>query len=178
MNKNEELLVSALAKNPDFIKWFWSLADGFVNNTTINDNWQARAGYEALSFMDPIIRAAQAQVIPIPEGKSPQFEDKECEGCHTQFRTNTNSDKCYNCTLEDITHGMPPEEGDFNTARINSGTMTTQERAWLQKDLEAVENGGTVSSFYLVEYGEEYPEDEDDGWVYDEREDAKWGHEG
>jgi len=34
---------------------------------------------------------------------------------------------------------MAPEEGDFNTAAIQSGTMSAQERRWLQQDLESVE---------------------------------------
>ncbi|MBU0650045.1 hypothetical protein KKG63_02490, partial [Patescibacteria group bacterium] len=45
-----------------------------------------------------------------------QFVSKVCIGCRNEFRTSNDSDKCYNCTLDDLCHGMPPEEGDFNTA--------------------------------------------------------------
>ena len=179
MDENTELLVRALAKNPEFIKGFWALANGFVNNTTIEDNWQARAGYEALHSMEDIIRAAQSQVVRIPTvRKTPQFEERQCARCHKLFRTNNSSDLCYNCTLDDITHGLPPEEGDFNTAGIISGTLTDSDWTNLQHDLEMVEAG--TSEFEPDDEREflDIEEEETDDWEYNEHEDAKFGHEG
>jgi len=69
------------------------------------------------------------------------FVDKICTKCGKPFRTNNNSDKCYDCTLEELTGGIAPEEGDFNTARITSGTMNDQEYRNLQRDLKSVELG-------------------------------------
>jgi len=63
---------------------------------------------------------------------------KTCK-CGTRFKTTTDSDTCYDCALKSVTGGTPPEEGDFNTAGITSGTMSPQERGWLQQDLEGVE---------------------------------------
>lgn len=83
-----------------------------------------------------------------------QFFTKVC-GCGKTFRTSNNSDKCYDCTLEDITHGNPPEEGDFNTAGIVSGTLTEAERGHLQQDLESVETGRSI----------QYAEEIDTGYV-------------
>ena len=74
-----------------------------------------------------------------------QFVSKVC-GCGKAFKTSNDSEKCYDCTLEDITHGNPPEEGDFNTAGIVSGTLTEIERSYLQADLQAVELGTSTES--------------------------------
>lgn len=102
-----------------------------------------------------------------------QFVSKVCTGCGRAFRTSNDSSKCYNCTLSDITRGMPPEEGDFNTAGIVSGTLTAQERRYLQSDLESVER--TTDE----EYGYDQDGDEEPySWKFDEWEDAKLGHEG
>jgi hypothetical protein len=94
-----------------------------------------------------------------------QFVSKVC-GCGKAFKTSNGSDKCYECTLEDITHGNPPEEGDFNTALIVSGTMTETERGYLQSDLESVENGRTTQ--------EEYEEEEEQEPWYSGNEDKPW----
>ena len=112
-----------------------------------------------------------------------QFVSKVCVGCEKAFRTSNNSAKCYDCTLEDITHGNPPEEGDFNTAGIVSGTLSAQERRYLQQDLESVELGRTTEEELGLgeEEDEEYypdEEEEPDDWEYDEKEAAKWGDEG
>lgn len=112
-----------------------------------------------------------------------QFISKVCIGCKKSFQTSNNSDKCYDCTLEDICHGNPPEEGDFNTAGIVSGTLSAQERRYLQQDLESVELGRTTDEEYddgQDDEDEYYPDedDEEDNWEFDENEAAKWGDEG
>lgn len=114
---------------------------------------------------------------------APQMVTKNCGGCGKSFQTSNDSDKCYECTLDDITHGNPPEEGDFNTARIVSGTLSAQERRYLQQDLESVELGRTTDEEYGYDDDDEdeeyYPEDDEpDDWEYDEHEAAKWGDEG
>lgn len=91
-----------------------------------------------------------------------QFVTKVCIGCGKNFATSNNSNTCYNCTLKEITHGMPPEEGDFNTAGITSGTLSARERRYLQEDLESVE----------CATGEEWgtEEEPEDGWDDDQEE--------
>jgi len=64
--------------------------------------------------------------------------EKVCSKCKGTFQTSNDSELCYNCTLADVAGDLAPEEGDFNTASILSGTMTAEERRWLQEDLEAV----------------------------------------
>jgi hypothetical protein len=110
-----------------------------------------------------------------------QFVTKVC-GCGKSFKTSNGSDKCYNCTLEDITHGNPPEEGDFNTAHIVSGTLTETERRYLQQDLESIENGTTTEEEFddgRDDEEEYYPDEgEEDDWEFDENQAAKFGDEG
>jgi hypothetical protein len=99
------------------------------------------------------------------------FVTKVC-ACGKEFKTSNGSTKCYDCTLEDITHGNPPEEGDFNTAGIVSGTLTSQERSNLQSDLESIDNSRTTEE----EYEDEDPDE--DVWAFNEWESAKLGDEG
>lgn len=80
-----------------------------------------------------------------------QVVTKVCTGCGKEFRTSNDSNHCYDCCLNDIAHGTAPEEGDFNTARIVSGTLSTQERRYLQSDLEQVECGMTTEEEWGVE---------------------------
>lgn len=98
-----------------------------------------------------------------------QFVTKVCSNCFSSFKTSNDSSLCYNCTLDSITHGEPPEQGDFNTAAIVSGTLTETERASLQLDLESVELGRTTEE---ENEEEEEPEEE---WQFNEQQAAKWG---
>jgi len=108
------------------------------------------------------------------------FVSKICKGCDELFSTSNDSDKCFNCTLLELTQGMAPEEGDFNTAAITSGTMSEQDRRNLQKDLESVEPQEDYEDededdyFYDRSYADEDPDD----WEYDEEEAARRGDEG
>ena len=103
-----------------------------------------------------------------------QFISKVCGECGITFRTSNDLSKCYNCTLVNITRGVAPEEGDFNSAGIISGTLPKQERRYLQSDLESVELGMTTQE----EYEEDEEEDCPDDWAYDEMGAARWGDEG
>jgi len=94
---------------------------------------------------------------------------KYCNNCGNAFNTSNNSKLCYNCTLANVTGGNPPEEGDFNTAKIRSGTITVQERGFLQQDLESVENGTSIREYFTDEefddpqgYYDDFEEIEDD----------------
>ncbi|MSU55469.1 MAG: hypothetical protein EXS46_02955 [Candidatus Taylorbacteria bacterium] len=60
---------------------------------------------------------------------------------HVEELSNRDSfqDTCYNCALESLTKGQPPEEGDFNTAGIVSGEMSDDECGLLQEDLRSVD---------------------------------------
>lgn len=69
------------------------------------------------------------------------MDKTKCIRCGEIFETRNNSVICYDCTLQDLIGGCPPEEGDFNTAKIQSGTITDEEINNLQKDLESVETG-------------------------------------
>ena len=64
-------------------------------------------------------------------------------------------DICYGCALKELCGNLPPEEGDFNSARIISGEMTEQEEKWLQEDLEAVESGRSIREPYEDEHERE-----------------------
>ena len=96
----------------------------------------------------------------------------KCDTCEKTFSKNITSSKglidkdaqehtCYSCTLEKLTDGRPPEEGDFNTAAITSGEMSDDERRWLQEDLRMVEHGST-RRIPIEEEQELYNFDEDD----------------
>ena len=89
-----------------------------------------------------------------------------CAGCSKEFKTRKSDGKiCYDCALQRITGGSAPEEGDFNTARLVSGTMTEEEEGWLRSDLEAVEGGASHSAFEPEEWPDDYYEC--DGWEGD-----------
>ena len=65
---------------------------------------------------------------------------KTCK-CGKEFKTSNGSEVCYDCVLESLTQGRPPEEGDFNTASIVSGKMSEDEFRYLQEDLRNIEQG-------------------------------------
>ena len=78
---------------------------------------------------------------------------KMCANCSKEFETRkSDGNVCYHCALQRITGGSPPEEGDFNTARLVSGTMTEDEERWLRQDLEAVEGGASHPDFEPEEW--------------------------
>ena len=79
---------------------------------------------------------------------------KTCATCLKQFETKkAQADICYDCVLKRITGGHAPEEGDFNTARLVSGTLTDEEEGWLRSDLQAVEGGRTLEEEAYDFYG-------------------------
>jgi len=72
----------------------------------------------------------------------------KCKSCGKEFvknveETSKSSDRsqdiCYDCALESLTKGRPPEEGDFNTAMITSGEMSEDESRLLQEELRKVD---------------------------------------
>ncbi len=65
-------------------------------------------------------------------------------------------DTCYDCTLESLTNGQCPEEGDFNTARISSGEMSEDERRLLWEDLQSVDRAACMPD----------PEDDEPDWQW------------
>ena len=92
---------------------------------------------------------------PLPEPKKDEPEAKpakkrneaytrNCPKCGKPFTSSKSEGNCYDCALDKITHGLPPEEGDFNTAAIVSGTLTAKEAEYLQEDLRSVEEGTSV----------------------------------
>jgi hypothetical protein len=83
-----------------------------------------------------------------------EFKEKICTKCNESFETRNDSDFCYRCHLEKICGPNPPEEGDFYTATIRSGTYSDKWYKEAQKDLRAVETG---ISRPLLE--PEYPDD-------------------
>ena len=73
------------------------------------------------------------------------MEQRTCTKCGTTFQSSKEQEEglmCYDCALAQITNGRMPEEGDINTARIVSGTLTPDEEEWLMEDLRAVEGVG------------------------------------
>ena len=74
--------------------------------------------------------------------------DCKCLNCGRNYESqNPDSVMCYACELENLTGDNPPEEGDFNSARIISGEMTDQEKKWLYEDLRSVEEGRSIREF-------------------------------
>jgi len=94
-------------------------------------------------------------------GNKGEYMNKACNKCKKGFVTYNDSENCYDCTLERVTGGNPPEEGDFNTAAILSGKMSDEEHRELMRELRNVELG-ISSSFEPLEPTEE-PE-WDDQW--------------
>ncbi len=80
---------------------------------------------------------------------------KVCGTCRVPFNSlfeETGRSICYGCALQEFTGGKPPEEGDFNSARLVSGEMTEKEWKWLQEDLRAAEEGRSIREFEEPEY--------------------------
>ena len=76
---------------------------------------------------------------------------------------------CYNCTLERITGGFPPEAGDFNSARICSGEMTEREQFLIQEELYAVEQGVSSGHDEYSKAQDYYEEENYGGYYYSSR---------
>lgn len=62
-------------------------------------------------------------VYPAPIEKR-IFRKRKCTKCGKEFSSSNQSALCFECTLKDHCNGNPPEEGDFNTAGILSGTIS------------------------------------------------------
>ncbi len=85
---------------------------------------------------------------------------------------------CYDCALQKVTNGTPPEEGDFNSARLISGEMSDQELEWLLQDLRGESDGGcgrSMSHAYDPDEDEDACEEQsrrelDDDWYKRQRE--------
>jgi hypothetical protein len=72
----------------------------------------------------------------------------ECCKCGKLYQKNEQVAKdcehiCYNCALERLCGGCCPEEGDFNTALLQSGEISDQMLKELQRELVAVERGSS-----------------------------------
>ncbi|MBN1169383.1 hypothetical protein JXA63_05870 [Candidatus Woesebacteria bacterium] len=129
----------------------WSAGEQREKTREINDTvWSIhrRANGEAYRAFEEQAGESIFEPLPEPEAVPEPAESKveerkiyerECPGCNTSFHSTHAEGPCYNCALDSITHGMPPEEGDFNTASIVSGTLTEEEMEHLRKDLESVE---------------------------------------
>jgi hypothetical protein len=94
------------------------------------------------------------------------FTEKNCTKCGKAFKTSNGSDECYDCTLKDLTKGTSPQEGEFNTAAITSGTMSAEERRYLQQDLEQVEVCG--DDYYDEEEEDDHEEQMDPEGEWDQ----------
>lgn len=93
--------------------------------------------------------------------------NRVCDVCGEDFKSQrSNSTTCYGCALERITGGLPPEEGDFNTALLSSGQMSDEDARHLQDDLESVDHSREekFQSEMMKEYGdpwEDYREEDE-----------------
>ena len=72
----------------------------------------------------------------------------ECCKCGKTYEKNKEVAKdcehiCYNCALERLCAGSCPEEGDYNTALLQSGEISDQMLKELQRELAAVERGSS-----------------------------------
>lgn len=113
-------------------------------------------------YLEPMeVATRPASFEPPAEVAEVPWETRCCSRCKNDFRTRNDSVTCYGCTLNELTHGLPPEEGDFNTAKIQSGTMTDEEWRLLQRDLWQVETGSSLPE------PEEFEDDGCLGWEDD-----------
>ena len=107
-----------------------------------DDDWEPPMLEDEDFYLEPVeVPTRPASFEPPPVVSKASWVTRCCSGCKQDFRTRNDSDLCYGCTLSDLTHGMSPEEGDFNTAKIQSGTMTDEEWRLLQRDLWQAETG-------------------------------------
>lgn len=90
--------------------------------------------------LEAMLRKKEPDEKPVPNEKKVQVYTRECPGCGKSFQSTHETGDCYDCTLDRITHGGAPEEGDFNSAKIISGTLTKEEAEYLQQDLASVES--------------------------------------
>jgi len=63
----------------------------------------------------------------------------KCEKLFSSSKPQTEDLLCFRCAVKHFTKGLFSEEGDLNTAKIISGTLTSDEERWLKEDLRAVE---------------------------------------
>jgi len=106
------------------------------------DEWEPPMLEDEDFYLEPLeVPARPASFGPPLEISKAEWVTRSCSECNQDFRTRNDSDLCYGCTLSGLTLGMSPEEGDFNTAKIQSGTMTDEEWRLLQMDLWQAETG-------------------------------------
>lgn len=76
-----------------------------------------------------------------------------CPKCGKEFESSKAEKKpnCFDCELASLTNGLPIEQGDINSARITSGTLSHEEEETLFEDLEAVEEGRSVKEYFVIE---------------------------
>jgi len=73
------------------------------------------------------------------------MQERICTKCGEKFQSSKEQEEgllCYWCALARITQGAPPVEGDYNTAKLRSGTLTPDEERWLMEDLRKIEGVG------------------------------------
>lgn len=86
-----------------------------------------------------------------------EMNETVCPKCGKKFESTISPEekpKCYDCILMDISNGCP-EEGDMNTARILSGTLSPEEKNDLMESFAAVEEGRSGTSVWDEAYTEE-----------------------
>lgn len=91
---------------------------------------------------------------------------RECSITFESLHDKAERSICYECALKILCGNSAPEEGDFNSAMINSGEMTEQEAKWLQEDLEAVESGRPIREVFREEKTDEEEYLESLMWKY------------
>ena len=75
--------------------------------------------------------------------------ERVCGTCGKHFKSQRNdSTTCYGCALTRLIGNGAPEEGDFNTALLVSGELTSEDARSLQEDLETVEQGRSIREVF------------------------------
>jgi hypothetical protein len=96
-----------------------------------------------------------------------------CEKCGKEYQKNDQVARdcehiCYECALSNLCGDGYPEEGDFNTARLQSGEISDQAFKQLRRELTAIEQGqqqcymDTDDSESSLDYEETYCYQHDD----------------
>ncbi len=94
------------------------------------------------------------------------FEQNESDWVTQMARVAGRDDKnqmCYDCALGKITHGLAPEEGDFNAGKLISGEMSDADIEAMQEDMASIEEGRPIRE----SFGDDEEEYDDPAWCYD-----------
>ena len=139
--EQENILIGKMRRSPDNSKKFmgsdevkWEFRR--QTNSTFYNEFEKKMG---VPYFEPRPEKPEKEEAPSTPKETRSLFTRDCGNCGNTFKSTHPEGSCYDCTLEKITHGMPPEEGDFNSASIIAGTLSPEEERNLLEDLASVE---------------------------------------